>query len=153
MLRQSGAGCWAPAAARLFFEPAPRAAVWLLTWAAPSTGPCAHLQHVLSVFRTQRVQRIHFDLSTADCRATVTLHCENGGRGDGRMGGGGLLQLQGGRWHRRRRSFEGPWDPPRLLPIQPTAGLTKSYRLPTLDSEILQVGPGCPEAGLAPPQT
>lgn len=45
--------------------------------------PCT-LQHVLSVFRTQRVARILFDLSTADCRATVTLHCENGGcRGQG----------------------------------------------------------------------
>ncbi|KAL4452547.1 hypothetical protein ABPG75_008209 [Micractinium tetrahymenae] len=52
------------------------------------------MKHVLSVFRTQRVAKILFDLSTTDCRATVTLHCEN--------------------------------------------GLVKSYKLPTMDSEILQ---------------
>ncbi|KAI7844934.1 hypothetical protein COHA_001581 [Chlorella ohadii] len=52
------------------------------------------MKHVLSVFRTQRVEKILFDLSTVTCKATITLHCEN--------------------------------------------GLTKSYKLPTMDSEILQ---------------
>ncbi|PRW61626.1 Cell cycle checkpoint control RAD9A [Chlorella sorokiniana] len=52
------------------------------------------MKHVLSVFRTQRVDKILFDLSTVTCKATITLHCEN--------------------------------------------GLTKSYKLPTMDSEILQ---------------
>ncbi|EFN51476.1 hypothetical protein CHLNCDRAFT_140230 [Chlorella variabilis] len=52
------------------------------------------IKHVLSVFRTQRVNNILFDLDTALCKATITLHCEN--------------------------------------------GLVKSYRLPTMDSEILQ---------------
>lgn len=42
-------------------------------------GPPFAPQHVLSVFRTQRVAKVLFDLSTADCRATMTLHCENGG--------------------------------------------------------------------------
>ena len=36
------------------------------------------VQHVMSVFRTQRVTKILFDLDTATCKATVTLHCENG---------------------------------------------------------------------------
>lgn len=42
----------------------------------PACLPLA--QHVLSVFRTQRVSKILFNLCTEDCRATVTLHCENG---------------------------------------------------------------------------
>ncbi|KAI3432588.1 hypothetical protein D9Q98_004136 [Chlorella vulgaris] len=52
------------------------------------------MKHVLSVFRTQKVSKILFDLNTASCKATITLHCEN--------------------------------------------GLVKSFKLPTMDSEILQ---------------
>ncbi len=47
---------------------------------SPLCAPWPSMQHVLSVFRTQRVAKVLFDLSTTDCRATVTLHCENGGR-------------------------------------------------------------------------
>lgn len=45
----------------------------------PLPAPFPLEQHVLSVFRTQRVEKILFDLSTVTCKATITLHCENGG--------------------------------------------------------------------------
>ncbi len=36
------------------------------------------LQHVLSTFRTQRVNKIVFELKAVNSRATVTLYCDNG---------------------------------------------------------------------------
>lgn len=59
---------------------------------APLSPLAPALQHVLSTFRTQRVSKILFDLSTDTSRATVTLHCENGAW----RRRGAPLPLQGG---------------------------------------------------------
>jgi hypothetical protein len=41
------------------------------------------VQHILSTFRTQRVNKIVFELKTIDSRAVVTLFCDNGERTEG----------------------------------------------------------------------
>lgn len=38
------------------------------------------MQHILAIFRTQRVEKIAFELRTADAAVTIALHCENGGQ-------------------------------------------------------------------------
>lgn len=113
--------------------------------APPAPSPAPRPQHVLSVFRTQRVERILFDLSTVTCKATVTLHCENGARGScacrrlcrrarpaaGAAGGGCWPPARSCSLARPPSLGGPPWRAP--------AGLVKSYKVPTMDSEILQV--------------
>lgn len=99
-------------------------------------------QHVLSVFRTQRVEKILFDLSTVTCKATITLHCENGGCWLCLTPVVGWLQhaAMALAWQAGAAGLVGVR---RFLCYFtalacPRAGLTKSYKLPTMDSEILQ---------------
>ena len=96
----------------------------------------------MSVFRTQRVTKILFHLDTATCKATVTLHCENGAL---------RCAVCAASMPRSRPPAYVPTCLPACQPFTPApivcppapAGLVKSYRLPTMDSEILQVLQAC----------
>ena len=107
------------------------------------------MQHVLSVFRTQRVEKILFDLSTVTCKATITLHCENGGlpavpldcwwRADfeipqhGQRAAGLVCKKP----HAVPTTVTGPSTFSSMLGSnRPCAGLTNSYKLPTISRFI-----------------
>ena len=79
---------------------------------------------MLSVFRTQKVGKLLFDLDTARCKATVTLFCDNG------VGSAGSCRRAVA-----SRAALGWFKPVSSLPC---AGLVKSYTLTTMDAEILQ---------------
>ena len=106
----------------------------------------------MSVFRTQRVTKILFHLDTATCKATVTLHCENGALRCAALRCAALrCAVCAASMPRSRPPAYVPTCLPACQPFTPApivcppapAGLVKSYRLPTMDSEILQVLQAC----------
>jgi hypothetical protein len=119
---------------------------------------CPPLQHILAAFRSQKVEKVLFDLNTARARATVTLHCENGAAAAAPRSCPSLPSARGGGYHivcaHSQSCVRSPVCPPLSCPVSRSspaaslasfslllpaaAGLVKTYKLPTLASEILQ---------------